>query len=114
TMYAEIHVDAAADMVRGTWADARTQAIEDLKPYRFAVKPDTGEFRLAPDGDDFANLAVGLSDSGLVRQDTLPSGVKFTLAAGSGGATDGEWTTVAVFLPNGEAQDDVSITFETE
>ena len=52
-MYASVRLTAAADQVRAAWADARAKAIEDGQPYRFAVMPQGGRYRIAPDGGEF-------------------------------------------------------------
>src|SRR6516225_4148084 len=48
SLYGDIKVTAAADKVRARWADCRWQAIEQGRPYRFAVIPNTGKFRIEP------------------------------------------------------------------
>src|SRR5262249_59550742 len=52
-MYDDMKVQAAADHLRGRLAQARSQAINDGRAYRIGVKPDTGDFRLAPDSPEF-------------------------------------------------------------
>jgi prepilin-type N-terminal cleavage/methylation domain-containing protein len=44
---------AAVDQVRGRWNDARAKAIEQGRPYRFAIKPGDTGFRIAPDDPEF-------------------------------------------------------------
>ena len=53
SMYAEIPLNAAVDMVRAKWAEARSQAILESRPYRFAVIWHTGEFRVAPETTEY-------------------------------------------------------------
>ena len=48
-MYGGVRLTAAADLIRARWADARAHAIDESKPYRFAIVPDTGRFRVAHD-----------------------------------------------------------------
>src|SRR5438270_12733665 len=50
-MYGDVKVKAAADEVRAAWTEARAHAIEDGRPYRFAVQPGTAKFRVAPVAD---------------------------------------------------------------
>jgi len=52
-IYGGVRLTAASDLIRARWADARSHAAEDGRPYRFAVVPDTGRFRLAPDTGEF-------------------------------------------------------------
>src|SRR5262245_5273726 len=53
TMYLDMRVQAGGDHLRARFAQARSRAIEEGQPYRFAVKPTTGEYRLAPDTSDY-------------------------------------------------------------
>ena len=48
SMHQEAKVEGATDMVRARWADCRTQAIEEGRPYCFAVVPNSGRFRVGP------------------------------------------------------------------
>src|SRR5262245_36031751 len=50
--YADYRVHAAADQVRARWADARTQAVNEGRAYRFAVVRNRGNFRVAPDSPE--------------------------------------------------------------
>src|SRR5215831_16602595 len=52
-MYGYYRVQAAADTLRGNWAEARTRAMEEGRPYRFAAVLGKGNFRVAPDGAEF-------------------------------------------------------------
>ena len=120
-MLSENNVTAARDMVRARWADARGRALEEGRPYRFAVTENTGKFRIAPDDDMYwsgSNTAVnGADDKPLILEGELPEGVLFTTSASAfhGGAAPGpgaEWgLAVAVFLPRGSARDDAQIFF---
>src|SRR5580692_175694 len=47
-LFSSTKVSGAADMVRARWADCRHQAIEHGRPYRFAVIPNTGKFKIEP------------------------------------------------------------------
>jgi Tfp pilus assembly protein FimT len=123
--------DAAVDMVRASWANARSKAVEQGRPYRFAVKPGEGKFRLAPE-DDSSSDSSNNQDARPVGpiDDTLPTGVVFgqhssapadpnatTTPANNNSSQVGQvgadgWLTVAVFLPDGTARDDAEIQFE--
>ena len=39
SMYGDVKLTAATDLIRARWADARTQAIEEGRAYRFAIMP---------------------------------------------------------------------------
>jgi len=47
---------AAADVIRGELAVARSRAMEENKPYRLAISEDGKRIRRAPDGLEFASL----------------------------------------------------------
>ncbi|TMQ33677.1 MAG: prepilin-type N-terminal cleavage/methylation domain-containing protein [Planctomycetota bacterium] len=52
-MYGDSKVTAAGDMVRGAWAEAQARAMDEGRAYRFAVIPNQGNYRVAPDSADF-------------------------------------------------------------
>lgn len=116
SMSGTFRVTEAADMVRAKWALARSHAMNECRPYRFAVVPSRGNFRLAPDSSEFwagGNPSGGSGSSGgdqpaLVQEDSLPKGVRFSEG---GNPAEGGWQKVAVFLPDGRAENDVEITF---
>lgn len=120
SMYADIRVQAAADHLRGRFAQGRTRAIDDGRPYRFAVKPDTGEYKLAPDSPEFWGDG---SDAGaandetypepLVLEDTLPSEIVFQFSSFAG-AESGGWAQLVTFLPDGSCTADRTIRLERE
>jgi len=122
-MYGDVKLSAGADLVRSRWADARTRAIEEGRPYRFATQPD-GKFRVAPDASDFwsgggtPSDSVGANDADvppLVIEDSLPNGIGFADDSNSGESSDGSgWTTVLRFLPDGTASADRVITLRAE
>ena len=112
SMYSDVKLTAAADMVRGTWADARARAVEDGIAYRFAVVPQQGRFKLSPDADDAPTDDGG--DPPLTKEDTLPGKVTFASASqGASDKSDGEYQAVVVFLPDGTAREDVEIGFRS-
>jgi len=131
TLYNQHRLSLATDSVREAWALARGRAIEEGRPYRFAVEPDTGRFRVAPDDPDFWPGPGPSSDSGrppLVIVKTLPGGVRFVTNGSGGGSSEdaddlsepvrgeddgsGNWTPVAIFMPDGTAQEDAQLDFQ--
>lgn len=106
TMYGELRLNAAADLVRARWADARSHAIDEGVPYRFEVKPGTGQFRIAQDSDASAS---GPSPA----EEALPDGVTFAATNNStaGSEASGEWVTMATFLSDSSAKEDVIVRF---
>jgi type II secretory pathway pseudopilin PulG len=131
-------MNAAVDSVRSAWAQARGRAIEEGRPYRFAVIPGTGYYRVAPDDNDFwsgsSSPAFDPHKPSLVLERALPRGVRFAVASGGqsaaapssgkeegGGLDDGmtppqprppsEYTSPIVFLPNGTAREDAEVRF---
>src|SRR4051794_11573982 len=81
-MYADARLVAAADQIRARWADARNQAIDEGRAYRFAIQPD-GHFRIAPDSGRYwpnGATAPDVADDPDAQEveivETLPEGVK--------------------------------------
>jgi prepilin-type N-terminal cleavage/methylation domain-containing protein len=123
-MYGGYRLTAGVDMVRAAWAAARSRAIEEGHPYRFAIIPGEGRFRVAPDSGAYWSGNGPSDDAGpppLIQEDALPKGIRFA-SADSAAATDagnaqqesgggGPWTSVATFLPDGTAREDVLIEF---
>ena len=86
-------VNAAVDSVRAAWAEARAHAVEQGRPYRFGVVPQSGHFRVAPDDPEFwsgsGGTAGGNGGNGgnggsssqakaYVLARSLPAGVQFS------------------------------------
>lgn len=131
-MYGGFKLTAATDGVRAAWAEGRSHAINEGRPYRFAVLPGKGNYRLAPDSGDFWS-GRGATSGGddpanppLVLEDALPSGVRIGVtgntgqdgfgdsgdtAAPAGGVDPGAWTTVVTFLPDGTCRADAEMFF---
>ena len=127
SMYADYKVQAAVDDVGGAWASLRARAIIEGRPYRFSINGD--EFRGAPDDPAFwsGGDTPASSDPAapLIVQDSLPRGISFAngadpnlstpndpaSAAAAAPSSDG-WTTLAVFLPDGTADQDVQLAFQ--
>ncbi len=127
SMYSDSKMQAGVDQVRGAWAGMRSHAISEGQQYRFGVSANGGDFRAAPDRPEYwagdTPEPTDPNNPPLVIQGTLPKGITFTVGdasdpgsgdgAGASAASTagGAWTTVAVFLPDGTAQQDVEITF---
>ncbi len=110
SMYSDVKLTSAADMVRGAWADARARAAEDGVAYRFAVVPQSGRFKVSPDAEN--TKADDSGEAPLMIEDTLPGNVTFADANGSSVEdSDGEYQTLIVFYPDGTAREDVEVGF---
>ncbi len=132
-MYGNFRLSAAADMVRANWAAARAHAVEEGRPYRFAVVPNHGNFRVAPDSANFWSggdvpASSGGPDAPLVLEDVLPKGVRFTTpdalqsgtvdqsgdsALPTGSVDSSQWSRTVTFLPDGTSLEDVEMGFHT-
>jgi Tfp pilus assembly protein FimT len=121
SMMATSRLNAAADQIRARWTEARSHAIQERQPYRFAVKDHTSQFRVAPDSSEFwsgGSAPAGGSDGHSVIEGSLPEQVVFGTSSapsgsGSTASAGGSWRTVVTFLPDGTASDDVEISFST-
>jgi prepilin-type N-terminal cleavage/methylation domain-containing protein len=126
-MYAGVKVEAATDAVRGAWSEAQAHAINEGRPYRFAVVPGKGNFRVAPDSEEYwggSTPAYNPDDPAIVNEGTLPTGIPFAMGGSGppaasndtvlspGSVSPGQWVTAAIFLPDGTAQDDVDLPLE--
>jgi type II secretory pathway pseudopilin PulG len=128
-MYAGVKVEGASDSVRAAWSEAQAHAVNEGRPYRFAVVPGKGNYRVAPDSADYWNgdnhPPLGEDNPAIVLEGSLPKGMVFTMsgsgsppsgnedtALADGAVSSGQWSTAAVFLPDGTAQDDCDITLE--
>ena len=122
-LYGDIRLNAAADTVRARWADCRSHAMEEGIPYRFAIQPDTGKFKIAPETQDNWDDATELSEASddpenqpLVKEDELPEKVVFNLGVGNNSSmsSSGGWTKIGTFLPNGSCREDIYIVFKMD
>jgi prepilin-type N-terminal cleavage/methylation domain-containing protein len=127
--YGYYKLQGGVDAVRSAWAHARARAIEEGRPYRFAVESGGRHFRVAPDHPDYWSGGDAPADDangkGMVLEQALPSGVRFTVN-GEPSATppndgldreettpsSGDWSPAVVFLPDGTAPEDVRIVFQ--
>jgi prepilin-type N-terminal cleavage/methylation domain-containing protein len=114
SMYGDTRVHGAADEIRRAWAEARSRAIENGTPYRFSVKFEKIQYRIAPDTDDFWSSAPpeGSTDSPKALSGSLPDGISFTRDTKSHFSASGDWSTVAVFLPDGTCRADASVAVQ--
>jgi Tfp pilus assembly protein FimT len=116
-MFSDMRLTAAADTVRGKFAEARARALEDGIAYRFAVIPATGKFRIAPHAGDFwsgadgGSGAVETDNPPLILEDELTKGVVFS--GGQESSEGSDWSTIVVFQPDGTAREDVEVLFST-
>lgn len=113
SMWGETRVRGAADEVSGAWADARSRAIDDGVPYRFAIASGTETYRIAPDTSEFwENSDMDESDDGKAKVGKLPKDIMFQLEKGPSEDAGG-WTPVAVFLPDGTCKNDAEIVVKS-
>jgi prepilin-type N-terminal cleavage/methylation domain-containing protein len=123
-MYRSFRLSASADTMRAAFATARSQAIEEGRPYRVGVVFGSGNFRVAPNDEAYWS-GGGSAGEGecLMLEDALASGVAIYPPGESGGFGEdggetsapagevgvGSYETVAVFLPDGTAVEDSSL-----
>jgi type II secretory pathway pseudopilin PulG len=131
SMYADSKLQSGSDAVRAAWAEAQAHAINEGRPYRFAILPGKGNYRVAPDSAEFWNGDGGGGEGTdsdnppYMLENTLPKGIVFP--DGNGHVPDGlvnegdqseekvaagQWVTSAIFLPDGTAQDDVDVLLQ--
>lgn len=112
-MLAPNRIQAASDLVRTEWAEMRARAMSEGRAYRFSVQENTGKYKIEPEeppGQD-DNEPV------LQVQGELPEQVVFVksemalVGANAAPQGSGQWDTVAVFLPEGNARDDALLYF---
>lgn len=119
-LYGDMRLEAAGDQIRARWSEARSRAMTESRPYRFAVQPGTGAFRVAPARAEFwpgSDLppAVGDTDPNQLPfqvEQMLPDGIIFELApdtiSTSEASADG-WVGMVTFMPDGTCLEDVTI-----
>ena len=129
-MFRHERLQAAADSVRAAMVQARAHAMEEARPYRFAVIPGRRNFRVAPDSPDYWSggetpTPTDPNNLPLVLEDKLPRGVPFALGeagtaappeSGASGDNDqadpSAYVPVAIFLPDGSASEDKVIALQ--
>jgi type II secretory pathway pseudopilin PulG len=128
SMYSDLKMTQAADQVRAAWALGRAHALNEARPYRFAIMPDQGNYRIAPDSGDFwsgngSSPAAQGGEKPLILEESLPRGIRFVMSdapvnAAPGGepamvpeasAPSGQYLPIATFLPDGTCREDVNI-----
>jgi len=129
-MYDSYKMNASVDSMRSAWADARERAINENRPYRFAMDANGTAFRVAPDDPAYWEGGNGPDDDpngqGYILEKSMPSGVCF-MVNGQGSSEPppddnkvtaddkpvaaANWSPAAVFLPDGTAREDVKVVF---
>jgi len=130
SMHGSYKMTGSVDAVRSAWAQARARAIEEGRPYRFAVEQDGSYYRVAPDRPDYWSGSGPGEDpqgKGFVLEQSLPGGVRFNVNGDLASAAPPDdpspkdekpapsadsYTVAAVFLPDGTAREDVKILFQ--
>jgi len=129
---------AAIDQIKGRLAEARFHAMEEGRPYRFGVVLGKGNYRFAPDSDDFwgqggsSASSPGSGGKQIVVAGALASGVCFcdpesapsNSSGGQGhhertfdepeGVSASSYQSLVTFLPDGTVRDDGKIGVKTE
>lgn len=104
-------VKAGSDIVRARMEEARANAIEDARPYRFSVSTDGKRVRVSPEG--FEEGMVQPTNDGdnppFVAEDEMPKNVSVVQADDAAPMADGDWIRVATFLPDGTCKEDHAI-----
>jgi prepilin-type N-terminal cleavage/methylation domain-containing protein len=97
-------VQAAVDKIRTQWTETRTRAMEDGIAYRFSIQEGTGNYRVESDDPAFDVPA---------KEGALPQDCVFTAPGTTqvSAAAPGQWQSIAVFLPDGTAREDASLSF---
>jgi len=118
-------VISAGDQIRGSWANCRYQAMDSGRPYVFSVVPNSGKYKVEPyaiDGSDpeamifMANVNNNGDNQGPIFEENLPEGIRFgtkerPVDPESEESTGNDYVSIAVFWPDGTAQNDVEMTF---
>lgn len=119
-------VQGAVDATKAAFAQAHVHAMDEGRPYRFCVVPGRGNFRVAPDSDEYWSGGdapdINSDTPALTSEDTLPTDVRFIFNGNGDGKTEenyvvgkvdpGQWVPVVVFYPDGTASEDVQIAFQ--
>lgn len=118
------NLDAATDTVTTQLTKTHNKAVEERRAYKFAIKPGTGSWRIAPDSDEFwggsgdggsSGDAGGSALENVVTEGSLPEKVCFSQPNGvSNSSGSSDWSTVATFLADGSAMDDAQLQLSLE
>ena len=130
-LYRSARVTAGADTLRAALTQGRLHAIEQGRPYRVAIVQGQGNIRVAPESSEFwAGGGQDRMDNGesgveilYVLEAQAPQQVTLTLVGSSAPVTDyqqrdtstippNEWTTVAVFFPDGTSHKDAQVRIQ--
>src|SRR5262245_5771303 len=122
-------IQGGSDSLKAAFVNARAYAMDTGQPYRLAIIPGKGNFRVAPDSSEFwSGSAPQSSADGTplpVLDGAVPEGVVLLLddtgdvgenedtVLPSEGLGPDQWKTVAVFLPVGTAREDARVTLRT-
>ncbi len=103
-------VTAAIDAVTVNLEQARSRAIEEGRPFRFSIVEGGNTFRIEPDD------AATNTDAGYTIDGELPESCLFVengtgVIEQSSQPSAGGLKSIAVFLPDGTARDNVDISF---
>lgn len=112
SMMSDGKAKAASDMVRARWAEIRGRAMREGRPYKFSVTYQSGKWRIEPENP--ADPSETGEDQNFYKEGELPQGVLFAKDQGTIGEASkggGDYETLAVYLPDGTARDDVQIMF---
>jgi prepilin-type N-terminal cleavage/methylation domain-containing protein len=110
-MMADGQIKAARDMVRARWADIRGRAMREGRPYKFSIIENTCRFKIEP--EDISDPS-DTDDGDMTFEGELPPQILFTKdqsGVGAAGGAGGDYETLAVYLPDGTARDDVQVLF---
>lgn len=116
-LFGNTKLKSSSDKIRNALNQARSKAIEDGVPYRFAIVPETSRFKVGPDRisiwGDLATLGEAEENvQDLILEDEISKDIVFS-RLDEGSETSGEYTLVVTFNPDGSAQQDREIVIET-
>ena len=101
---------AATDTVRSKWEATRNRAMEEGRPYRFSIQEGGSKFKIEADDAD-VNPDERITIDGELPEPCLfvssPAKIDDSTKPANGGA----YKTIAIFLPDGTAREDVELSF---
>jgi Tfp pilus assembly protein FimT len=128
SFYRGLRVRAGADAIRAACTLARVHAMDEGRPYRVAILPGKGNYRVAPDGPEHWSGGSKNQTDGdtahaiMIHEEALPSGVIFVTDPKDQAHPDGKsaeevgsvdpahWSTLATLAPDGTAEHDKEFT----